>query len=360
VGRDFLSQLWNLITDFRGSNQRMHDKVVIFDQTVAITGGRNMADEYYDYDHSYNFRDRDVLVAGSVIPKIAQSFEAFWQSPLSASLDVLLTEEKRRLTETQVANYTEWLHRYARNPNNFAPEVQQAIADMDQDFDNIIAMMRWASVDYLSDTPGKNSDTDTLDGGGRTTTSLINLLSEAKNQILIESPYLVMPEGGFAIFSELIAKGIKVSIVTNSLASTDNLQAYSGYLKQKQRLLDIGIEIFEFKPKPGIYRELIERHEQLGKDTPIFALHAKSMVIDDQITYIGTFNFDPRSANLNTEVGVVIRDQEIAQQVGQAIRQDMAAENSWPAAVSDEQQDIGFIKRAKVQLWSLLPLEPIL
>jgi putative cardiolipin synthase len=215
-------------------------------------------------------------------------------------------------------------------------------------------------VDYLSDLPGKNNDSETLEGGGRTTTSLINLLSEAKHEILIETPYLIMPEGGMAIFSELMAKDIKLSIVTNSLASTDNLQAFSGYLKQKQQLLDLGIEIFEFKPKPGIYRELIDRHEQLGKDTPIFALHAKSMVIDDRITYIGTFNFDPRSANLNTEVGVVIRDQGIAHQVAQAIRQDMAPENSWHATVSDEEQNVSFIKKLKVYLWGLLPLEPIL
>jgi putative cardiolipin synthase len=360
VGRGVFSQLWHLITDFRASNQRMHDKVVIYDQSVAITGGRNMADEYYDYDQTYNFRDRDVLVAGSVLPKMEQSFEAFWNSPLSVSLDFLLPEEKRRLSETQVTNYTAWLHGYARNPVNFAPEVQETISDMGERFNDIVAMMRWTSVDYLSDLPGKNNDSETLEGGGRTTTSLINLLSEAKHEILIETPYLIMPEGGMAIFSELMAKDIKLSIVTNSLASTDNLQAFSGYLKQKQQLLDLGIEIFEFKPKPGIYRELIDRHEQLGKDTPIFALHAKSMVIDDRITYIGTFNFDPRSANLNTEVGVVIRDQGIAHQVAQAIRQDMAPENSWHATVSDEEQNVSFIKKLKVYLWGLLPLEPIL
>jgi putative cardiolipin synthase len=128
----------------------------------------------------------------------------------------------------------------------------------------------------------------------------------------------------------------------------------------KQRLLDLGIKIFEFKPRPGIYYQLIDRHEEQGKDIPIFALHAKSLVIDDSVTYIGTFNFDTRSANLNTEVGLVIRDQKIAQQVAHAIRQDMAPENSWRAQVSDEQQKVGFIKRLKVNLWSMLPLEPIL
>ena len=83
VGTGFFTQLWYLLTDFRGSNQRMHDKVAIFDHSLAITGGRNMADEYYDYDHAYNFRDRDVMVAGAVMSEIDQSFESFWESPIS-------------------------------------------------------------------------------------------------------------------------------------------------------------------------------------------------------------------------------------------------------------------------------------
>jgi putative cardiolipin synthase len=360
VGRGFLSQLWHLITDFRGSNQRMHDKVAIYDKTVAITGGRNMADEYYDYDHTYNFRDRDVMVAGAVLPKIQHSFETFWESPLSVSLDILLSDEKRRLPAEQINNYLEWLHQYAKNTDNFAPEVRRAITDMGARAEQIFARMHWTNVDYLHDIPGKNNQASQLDGGGQTTTSLIDLLSKAEQEILIESPYLVMPENGFEFFSALLAKGINIAIVTNSLASTDNLQAYSGYQKQKQRLLELGLRIYEFKPKPGVYHQLIDRHEQLGKKTPIFALHAKSLVIDNRITYIGTFNFDPRSANLNTEVGLVIDDERISQQVAQAIRVDMAEENSWAANIDNEHQNVGLLTKMKLKIWSLLPLDPIL
>ena len=360
VGRGLMSQLWNLISDFRGANQRMHDKVVIFDRIAAITGGRNMADEYYDYDQRYNFRDRDVLVAGTVIPGIQKSFDAFWQSPLSVSLEQLLAEEKDQLTEERIRFYFDWLHQYALNPENYAPQVRDAVTDMGRRFEHIVSTMRWTMVDYISDVPGKNSQAAGLGGGGDSTESLVGLLSKAEHQVLIESPYLIMPEGGFELFSELVAKGVDVSIVTNSLASTDNLQAYSGYVNQKQRLLDLGLKIHEFKPKPEIYRQLIDRHQQLDKDVPIFALHAKSMVIDNRITYVGTFNLDPRSANLNTEVGVVIDDPVIAQQVGESILRDMAPENSWIASNSDQQQEVGFIKRMKVFFWGLLPLEPIL
>jgi putative cardiolipin synthase len=359
VGTGFFSQLWYLITDFRGSNQRMHDKVVIFDHSLAITGGRNMADEYYDYDQAYNFRDRDVMVAGAVMPEIDQSFESFWESPISVSVDTLLDDEKRELSASEVSDYVDWLHNYARKPDNFAPEVRDAISDLGRGIDDIFAKMRWTSVEYLHDSPGKNSQTNRLDGGGLTTTSLINLLSEAQERIVIESPYLIMPENGFEFFSGLLSKGIEISIVTNSLASTDNLQAYSGYQKQKQRLLELGLKIYEFKPNPHVYRQLIDKQEKQGKEPPVFALHAKSLVIDGHTAYVGTFNFDPRSANLNTEVGLVIRDQQIAWQVEQAIRLDMAPENSWDASLPD-QQDVGFLKRVKVALWGLLPLRQIL
>ena len=122
---------------------------------------------------------------------------------------------------------------------------------------------------------------------------------------------------------------------------------------------DLGLKIYEFKPNPEVYRHLIDKQEKQGKEPPVFALHAKSLVIDGQTTYIGTFNFDPRSANLNTEVGIVIRDQQVAQQVEQAIRRDMAPENSWDASLPDH-QGVGFLKRVKVGFWGLLPLNRIL
>ncbi len=359
VGRGFFSRLWYLLTDFRASNQRMHDKLVIYDSRIAITGGRNIADEYFDYDHEYNFRDRDVLVAGEVLPEMQRSFEAFWNSPLSVPLATLLENEQQALTDEQIQAYVTWLHAYARNPENFAPEVRRAITDMSGRAQQILSDMHWTEATYLHDIPGKNSSHRSLGGGGRTTESLIDLLGGAQRQILIESPYLVMPEPGFDFFAGLIARGVRVAIVTNSLASTDNLQAYSGYMKQKQRLLDLGIEIREFKPRPGVARQLIARYEMLGKQVPVFALHAKSLVIDDQIAYIGTFNLDPRSTNLNTEVGLVIHDPLIAQQVTAAILEDMAEENSWDAA-SDADQDVGLIKHIKAGFWSLLPLDPVL
>lgn len=360
VGVGFFAQLWSVLIDFRGANQRMHDKLVIYDQTVAITGGRNMADEYFDYDQAYNFRDRDVMVAGSVIPPMQASFDAFWSDPLAVPLEAILTAEKAALTPAAVVAYTQWLHAYAKNPENFAPEVRAAITDMGERFDTVLRNLRWTDVTYIHDLPGKNHSRRDLGGGGLATDSLVELLANARERVVIESPYLIMPEGGFDLFSGLLEKGVEVAVVTNSLSSTDNLQAYSGYSNQKQQLLDLGMRIYEYKPNPAIMKSLIQRYQALEKSAPIFALHAKSVVVDGEHTYIGTFNFDPRSANLNTEVGVVIRDRVIAGQVEAAILQDMAPENSWSAEESGRQQRVGMVKRLKVMFWGMLPLEPIL
>lgn len=122
----------------------------------------------------------------------------------------------------------------------------------------------------------------------------------------------------------------------------------------------MGLKIFEFKPNPAIAQTLIDRYRSMEKSVPIFALHAKSLVVDGETAFIGTFNFDPRSAHLNTEAGIVIHDYDIARQIEQAIQQDMASENRWNAMESDQLQNVGFMKKLKVMLWGILPLEPIL
>ncbi|WP_275099384.1 phospholipase D-like domain-containing protein [Sedimenticola hydrogenitrophicus] len=359
VGVSFWQRAWGLVSDFRASNQRMHDKSVIYDGTAAITGGRNMADEYYDHDQEYNFRDRDVLLGGPVVQRMQQSFEQFWDHPLSVPLERLLADKQLNLSVQQIDAYRVWLHGYAKDPANFAPEVRDALARMASDAPAMIAAMRWTDVRFISDQPGKNPGHEGLGGGGNTTRSLVELIAGARQSITIQSPYLVMPEGGLTLFSDLIRRGVQVRIVTNSLASTDNLQAYSGYAKQREALLAAGLEIYEFKPDAPIARELMTRPVPPTREPPLFAIHAKSLVVDDRIAYIGTFNLDPRSANLNTEVGVVIHDAGIARQLRQAIERDMQPENSWRAGV-DEPDSGGGMKRVKLWLWELLPLEPLL
>ena len=360
VGVSFFERLWNVITNFRVVNQRMHDKTAIFDGTAAITGGRNMADEYYDYHQEYNYRDRDVLLAGPVVIEMERNFQQFWQSPLSVPLERLLAEERQSLTTADVQAYRQWLAIYARDPENYTPEVHQAREAMESRFPELLDKMIWAPVTFISDYPGKNKGTEGLSGGGESTSALIRLVTNAQHRITIQSPYLVMPDGGLTLFSGLIQRGVKVRISTNSLKSTDNLQAFSGYYKQRQEILDAGIELFEYKPQPTIMQKLIDRYSALEKTAPIFAVHAKSLVVDGETVFIGTFNLDPRSTNLNTEVGVIIKDAGIASQVESSIETDMSPANSWDAAKDDSGDDVPLTRKLVLWIWGLLPIESLL
>ncbi|MBN1142328.1 MAG: phospholipase D family protein [Deltaproteobacteria bacterium] len=353
-------RLLNLLTDFRNFNQRMHDKTFTVDGTFAITGGRNMADEYFDYDQKYNFRDRDLLVAGAVIPAIKANFENFWASPLSVPVEELLSFQKKLTDTRRIREVHAELHGYARSPENFAPEVRQALEHLPRKFPRLLKEMVWTEARFLHDAPGKNPGDAGLGGGGASTQALARVVATASRSVLIQSPYLVLPQGALELFRELIGRGVEVRIVTNSLGSTDNLAAFSGYRKQRRQILAAGIQVFEFKPHPKIQQELIERYPSLARNAPIFAIHSKTMVLDDRILFVGTFNLDPRSANLNTEVGILLENRRLAEQVAAAIRNDMAPENSWRAGAFDADSEAPLGKRLRLRLWELLPLEALL
>jgi putative cardiolipin synthase len=350
VGTTLQKRVVNVATDFRGVNQRMHNKILLIDGKAAITGGRNMADEYFDYDHEYNFRDRDVLLVGAVVRSVAASFELFWSSPLSVPVEQLydglgLMQKHVEVTDAEVQDIYRWLRAYAGAPENFAPEVRAAIAATPEAFPRLSAQTVWSKVEFVSDLPGKNDNSFSLGGGGLTTLALARLLDGAKESLTIQSPYLVASDTAIELLRRARARGVKVRINTNSLASTDNLMAFSGYRNQRKNLLKLGLEITEWQPKPT---------------RPISALHAKTMVVDHRVLYIGTFNFDPRSENLNTEAGAIIHDAQLARAVEQSIAIDMQPGNSWDAAKDDPDSHASFGKRSKVRLWQLLPLKPLL
>jgi len=361
VGVNATERAWNLATRFRDANQRMHDKTAIFDGVAGITGGRNMADEYFDYDQEYNFRDRDILLVGHAVNEMTVNFDEFWESDLSKDIaDVLWMYENKQSKVDAQAQY-KVLHDYANNPENFKPEVREYFLKASERVPEVLASLVWTDAIFISDSPGKNDNSFLLSGGGTATKILVEVLSKAEESVLIQSPYLVMPSGGIDFFAELIKRGVSVKISTNSLASTDNLPAFSGYSKQRKAMLRAGIEIFEFKPEPAHRAELIKRFEQLEKNQPIFALHAKSFVVDGEFLYIGTFNLDPRSANLNTEVGVLVRNKKLSQQVEESILLDIDSDNSWQTKLGENPDKYAsWRKRLRVKWLSWLPLTSVL
>lgn len=365
VGVPLQKRVLNGLTNFRGVNQRMHDKTLVIDGKIAITGGRNMAAEYFDYNHEYNFRDRDVLLLGPVVQAMQANFESFWNSTLSVKVEELydgigLMQSNVRVNDKEIAQIYRDLHEYAKSPENFAPEVRAAISATPTAFARLSQQMTWGKVEFISDRPGKNDNQVRLGGGGQTTAGLARLVQGARQHITIQSPYLVLSDEAIELFRQIIARGIRVKINTNSLASTDNLPAFSGYRNQRDRLLKMGLQIYEYKPDPDVQRKLMQRTVAANRKAPVFALHAKTLVIDSKTVYIGTFNLDPRSENLNTEVGAIIHDEGLARAVEHAIETDMAPGNSWNAARDNPDQYVSLAKRSKARLYQLLPIKPLL
>ena len=365
VGIPFHKRLLNVLTDFRGVNQRMHDKTLVVDGKIAITGGRNMAAEYFDYNHDYNFRDRDVLLLGETVKDMRASFERFWTSDISVKVEDLYgrlgaMQKYVRVNDVEIQQIYRELHEYAKSPENFAPEVRAAIAATPDSFARVAQSTRWSKVDFISDRPGKNENQFRLDGGGQTASALGKLVQSARTRVVIQSPYLVVSDQAIELFRQIIARGVVVRINTNSLASTDNLAAFSGYRNQREELLKMGLQIYEYKPAPEVQVKLMQRSPTATKKMPIFSLHAKTIVVDSKIAYVGTFNLDPRSENLNTEVGAIIHDEALARAIEASIETDMARGNSWDAAKDDPDQYVSFAKRSKARLFQMMPIKPLL
>lgn len=330
LGKNIFNKIGKFATDFRGANQRMHNKTFIVDEKAVITGGRNIADEYFDYDHEYNFRDRDVLLIGKTTQDVQRSFESFWSSNLSVPVTQLIKEED--VTYTDSSRF-ERLHQYACNPDNFWPQVRTRISNLTGTFQIMkdSGQLKWVEhVQFVSDIPGKNDGKQGLAGGGVCTDSLIYLIKQATTSIDIQSPYLITTEKARTLFKEAVDRGVRIRILTNSLASTDNLEAFSGYQRDREKLLETGVDIYEFKPDAAVrYQIMTGALQEKMQYTPIFGLHAKSMVIDGKIAVIGTFNLDPRSANLNTECVTIIYSRDIAVGVQQGMETEFKPENAW-------------------------------
>lgn len=357
LGKNILGKVKKFATDFRSANQRMHNKTFTVDGKVTITGGRNIADEYFDYNRKYNFRDRDVLLLGKTTKVITNSFNNFWENDLSVPVTNI---SKQKIHPDSVAVRFARLHEYACDPSNFWPQVRTRIANLPKAFQELQAtnQLIWANnISFVSDIPGKNSTTKGLSGGGLTTDSLVQLIQRAKYSIDIQTPYLIITKLSQTLFKAAIDRGVKVRILTNSLASTDNVEAFSAYQSSRKDLLNTGVRIFEFRPDTAEQSRIMtdELHDTLHQ-LPIFGLHAKSMVIDEKVTVIGTFNLDPRSANLNTECIAIIYSPQIASGVLRGMNIEFNADNSWETTLRfNPDNEVSKMKRVKTWTRKIIP-----
>ncbi|CZF79028.1 Major cardiolipin synthase ClsA [Grimontia celer] len=355
IGKNLAQKIKVLVTDFHGLNQRMHNKIFVVDNQVAITGGRNIADEYFGFDHDYNFRDRDVFLAGKEVEVLTTSFEEYWQHDLSISVEKLFPED----TFQEDPDFSR-LHAYACNPENFHPEIRAEIEKVPETFRHLEEQGKFRfieDVEYIYDKPGKNDKSEFLGGGSITQDKLVELADSAKESILIQTPYLVTTARDRVFLKELVDRGISIKILTNSLASNDNLEAFSGYQRDRKALLDTGVEIYEFKPDAKVRQRVMTEHMVKRLPTqPIFGLHAKTMTIDNHTTVIGTYNLDPRSANLNTESITFVRSESITKDVRRAMEVELEPENAWRITEDFNPDDtVSTSKQLKVKLRRIVP-----
>ncbi len=334
IGKTLSKKVIHALANLRAVNQRMHNKTFIVDGKVVITGGRNIADEYFDYSQKYNFRDRDVLLLGKVVAPIQKSFETYWNHPLSKAVgDIAVTSFNAK----QVADVFKYIRDWACDSANYWPQMRHKIRTIHDSFKRLVAAgeLEWLNgVAYISDVPGKNDRRRGLKGGGISTDTLISLIKRARKKIYIQSPYLITTKLGRKLLKAACDRGVDVRILTNSLASTDNLPAFSGYQRVRKMLLKFGVRIYEYRPDAAIRRKIMNSDLQRKLDfAPIFSLHAKTLVVDDSITVIGTFNMDPRSANLNTECLTIIPSFSFTQRIVKRMNEEMQPGNAWPVTL---------------------------
>jgi phosphatidylserine/phosphatidylglycerophosphate/cardiolipin synthase-like enzyme len=357
LGKNLFQKLTKTITDFRAINQRMHNKIFMADGKTVITGGRNIADEYFDYDHEYNFRDRDIFLIGKVCAPIKQSFESFWNHELSVPVATILKDE---LPIKYQSSLYDKLHQYACDTTNYWPQIRERVSNIPVAFQHLIKSgdLVWSdSIHYVSDDPGKNDGKNGLKGSGKSTEELIKLIKSAQYSIDIQSPYLVTTDESRQLLADAVARGVKIRILTNSLASTDNLEAFSGYQRDRKKLLKTGAHIYEFRPDAACRMKLMTGALREKPDfQPIFGLHAKSMIIDDKTAIIGTFNLDPRSTHLNTECFVVVNNKALTHKMKTRFDDEFKPENAWQTTTKwNPDGEVSLTKRAGTYIRKVVP-----
>ncbi|MDF2438637.1 MAG: ymdC [Bacteroidota bacterium] len=308
--------------------RRMHNKTVTIDDKICITGGRNIADEYFDFDDRFNFRDRDVILFGKAVSDVKKSFELFWNDSLTVPYSKLSGKSKKAKRD-EPKNFED-MHKkanesYSKEMKEYAKLFPKEITEA-QKANQFI----WVDqVSFVSDIPGKNEDRKERKGG-ICNDSIMSLIKQAKTFIDIQSPYFITTEVSEALIKETVDRGVKIRLLTNSLASIDNIEAFSGYQKDRETILKAGVDIFEFKPDSKVRFKLMIPEVQAPLNyKPVYGLHSKTIVIDGYITVIGSYNLDPRSDNYNTECFTIIRSREVAKILSGYLEEEILPENSW-------------------------------
>jgi len=361
-----------LVINLDRAGRRMHNKIFVADNSAAIIGGRNIGDEYFDARHSLNFVDLDLLTIGPIVRDITNSFNDYWNSHWSTPIEKL---SKTRVVKTQlktIRNKLEDRWHQARNTEYFHSlqhsDFTKKIIDKQIPF-------IWADAKLFYDRPEKLSEKNPeklIHFGPK----IMPYFEQAKNELLIASPYFVPGITGLQWLKNKKHKGLQIKILTNSLASTDVIAVHAGYKKYRKQLIKTGIYLFELKTTA---QHLREKTKKLIKGISNSSLHAKYMVVDQQYVFIGSANIDPRSKALNTEIGIMVDSKELAEQTRKLFSNTTSLENSHKVEIDHstdslvwltnengkesryfKEPNASLLRKLGVFLISLLPIESLL
>ncbi|WP_376694649.1 phospholipase D family protein [Wenzhouxiangella sp. EGI_FJ10305] len=295
----------NYLTDFRRVNRRMHNKSFTADNRATIVGGRNIADEYFAAGTGLLFADVDVLTVGQVVGDVSEDFDRYWNSESAwpiESLVALPEDNPGRRLRREAAELKDDKRAIAYL-DNF-----ENSAFVDQFLDGRLAML-WGRAKLVSDDPHKILDKP--GPRGPLSEQLQETIGLPGKRIYVVSPYFVPTRNGAKLFTELAESGVEVTVLTNSLEATDVAAVHSGYSRFRKRLLKAGVKLYEMQRLSG--QERMRGKGPLGSSGS--SLHAKTFAVDGERVFVGSFNFDPRSARLNTEMGLLIDNAELAEQM---------------------------------------------
>jgi putative cardiolipin synthase len=371
----FLSKATQFLFDAHRLNRRMHNKSFIVDGDVAIVGGRNIGDDYFDAANDTNFRDLDLVAIGPVVREASHAFDDYWNC--DAALPVTAFRGKHA-SHYDLAQLRSDLGRDARA---FA-QSDYAQATLDE-LPNGASADRpgswfWGSATLVADQPEKiktRTDEPTLRIGPQIKT----MIDQAQQDVLLISPYFVPGDNGTHYLTGLAGHGVAVKVLTNSLASTDETAVYAGYSRYRHALLESGVQLYELRPASNTEQPATAA----GKSSGV-SLHAKAIVVDQQLVFIGSMNMDQRSKLLNTEMGIIVDCPQLADAVKQffdtatlpanayhvvliapqgsphAGKMQWQASDGGKPVIYDSDPDVTSKRQLEARVLKLLPIEGIL
>ena len=320
------ARFWDGITGFSRINRRMHNKSFTVDSQITLIGGRNIADEYFGAREDAKFGDLDVLGVGPVVREVSDMFDGYWNHERAAPVGAFakMPEDPAAELERQRVELEQSDKEIATS--KYAAAVKDQILEY---VESDTSVFTWALYTLAVDSPDKNikKKAETADN---ITTPLRESLLTAEKEMLIISPYFVPKKSGIEELIAVQERGIQVTIVTNSLAANNQATVHGGYAPSRKPLLKAGVRIYEVRADASV-----PGSEHVSAESAKATLHTKAFVVDRREAFIGSFNFDPRSANINTELGVIIRSPEIAAEIADMIESNKD-EEAWEVFLNEK------------------------